>query len=92
MREGAEQAGGDEVEEAPQLAQMIFDRGTGGDYLELAVQTHGRLGPLGVHILDGLAGTRPRPSLSASWWRRRTDRKGIGEPLYWIDTKLHLVV
>ena len=50
----AEQARVDEAKQVPQFAQMILDRGAGGEHFEVAAQAHGRLRALGGHVFDGL--------------------------------------
>jgi hypothetical protein len=50
----AEQAGIDEPKQVPQFAQVVLDRGAGGDDFEVALQGHGRLRSLRVLIFDGL--------------------------------------
>ena len=52
--QAAEQAGVDEVEEIPQLAEVIFDRGAGGDQLEAGGKRHRRLRPFGGGVFDRL--------------------------------------
>lgn len=51
---GAEQAGGDEVEQGPEFSEMVFDRGAGGDQPEPGRKMHGRLGAFGGRVLDRL--------------------------------------
>ncbi len=51
---GAQQAGVDEIEKVPQLAEMIFYRRASSDQAELGLQTHRGFGTLGGRILDGL--------------------------------------
>ena len=51
---GAQQAGIDEAEQVPQLAQVVFQRRAGGHHAEVALQGHHGLRALGGRVLDRL--------------------------------------
>jgi len=50
----AKQSGIDEIEQGPQLAQMILQGSSGGNQAKLSLQGHGRLSPFGLTIFNGL--------------------------------------